>query len=648
MSEVHIMGHSSTGKQPALPSTVRPTPTITRSFWLLSLVWVTLAVPGLGQDGDTCALAIGMNLAGPSDYGSEWPFVNIMKYARTWGTTNVAWVEGGENMFDTELIDSIAVDSNGYPLELPVEIDHPNADTAQCVFTIWANAASLLSGTYVLLYDGQGVIDFWGDATITNEAPGRLEVEVTTGEDAVIVMYLKASTPGNHLRNLRFLMPGTEATYQVEPFCAAWLEKLEPFQYLRFMDWGYTNNSELRHWSDRPHVDDYTYTQKGVPYEWMIELCNRKGADPWVCVPHQADHQFIAQMATLFRDNLDPGRTIYVEYSNELWNWMFTQAQYGLDSLNQNLDWPERLGPKIEAVMAVWDSVFAGQTERLVRVVGAQLYWPDIVDRILSQITPGKVDAIATGTYVGLEGDSLNVYGADLTVETVFYLAQEEFDLRLYPYLVEHRDIADAHNLKLLHYEGGQHFTPEPFGSEQPYNDVLVAAQTDPAMYALYDQLLDTLSNLAEGGSSLFMHFSFITPQDGQYGSWGALVNQFTQSPPYDTIAPKYQALLDHLCETGLGMVQNGSLPAVAVLTQNYPNPFNASTTIRYVLPRAGEVRLTVYDLRGRRVAVLLEGRQTAGVHAVAWDASRVASGIYFYRLSADAYAATKKCVVLK
>jgi len=594
-----------------------------------------------------------MNLAGPSDYGSEWPFVNIMKYARSWGTTNVEWVEGGQNMFDTGLIDSIDLDENGYPLELPVSINHPNTDTSQCVFTIWANAASLVSGTYVLLYDGEGVIDFWGDAVITDEAPGRLEVEVNTGQDAIIVMYIKESVAGNHIRNIRFLMPGTETTYQEEPFCPQWLDKLEPFKYIRFMDWGYTNNSELRRWSDRPQVDDYTYTIKGVPYEWMITLCNLKGADPWICIPHAADDNFIAQMAILFRDNLSPNRTIYVEYSNELWNWMFTQAQYGLDSLDQNLDWPERLGPKIEEVMAIWDSVFAGQTQRLVRVVGAQLYWPDIVDRILSQITPGKVDAIACGTYVGLDGDSLNAYGNDLTVGTVFQLAQYEFDSRLYPYLLEHRDIAENYNLKLLHYEGGQHFTPEPFGSEQPYNNVLVEAQTDPAMYVLYDQLLDTLANLAGNGTSLFMHFSFISPQDGQYGSWGALENQFTQMPPYDIIAPKFQALLDHVCEFSVGISRDEVIPDHMTINCNYPNPFNPTTTIAFHIPQASEVKLVVYNPRGLLVRTLMNKWLSTGEYQVVWDGrdadgEPVASGIYLYSLQAGSERLTGKMLLLK
>ena len=85
------------------------------------------------------------------------------------------------------------------------------------------------------------------------------------------------------------LLPGTEQTYQTQPYAQEWLDKLEPFHTLRFMDWGRTNSSPMRHWSERTQPDDYTWTQKsGIPYEWWIDLCNRKDADAWVCVPHAA------------------------------------------------------------------------------------------------------------------------------------------------------------------------------------------------------------------------------------------------------------------------------------------------------------------------------------------------------------------------
>jgi hypothetical protein len=89
-------------------------------------------------------------------------------------------------------------------------------------------------------------------------------------------------------------------------------------------------------------------------------------------------------------------------------------------------------------------------------------------------------------------------------------------------------------------------------------------------------------------------------------------------------------------------------LPATFRLLQNYPNPFNPSTTIQYALPKSLVVRLSVFDMLGREVSVPVNERSEAGVHEVKYDASRLSSGVYFYRLQAGDFVSTKKLVVLK
>jgi Secretion system C-terminal sorting domain len=70
------------------------------------------------------------------------------------------------------------------------------------------------------------------------------------------------------------------------------------------------------------------------------------------------------------------------------------------------------------------------------------------------------------------------------------------------------------------------------------------------------------------------------------------------------------------------------------LLSQNFPNPFNPSTTIKYELPKSSEVTLSVYDMLGRQVSMLVNDRRSAGVHEVKFDGSNLASGVYFYRRS--------------
>ena len=83
-------------------------------------------------------------------------------------------------------------------------------------------------------------------------------------------------------------------------------------------------------------------------------------------------------------------------------------------------------------------------------------------------------------------------------------------------------------------------------------------------------------------------------------------------------------------------------------LEQNYPNPFNPSTTITYQLPIASNVSLKVFDMLGREVATLVNERQNAGQYQVRFDATRLASGMYFYRLQAGGYIETKKMMLVK
>ncbi|UCF64037.1 MAG: T9SS type A sorting domain-containing protein, partial [bacterium] len=92
----------------------------------------------------------------------------------------------------------------------------------------------------------------------------------------------------------------------------------------------------------------------------------------------------------------------------------------------------------------------------------------------------------------------------------------------------------------------------------------------------------------------------------------------------------------------------SASIPKQIRLFQNYPNPFNPTTVISWQLAVGSHVHLTIYNLQGRRVKTLLSAFQLAGFHSIDFDASDLASGIYFYRLEAGRDAKTKKMVVLK
>ena len=92
----------------------------------------------------------------------------------------------------------------------------------------------------------------------------------------------------------------------------------------------------------------------------------------------------------------------------------------------------------------------------------------------------------------------------------------------------------------------------------------------------------------------------------------------------------------------------SSTAPKTFLLEQNYPNPFNPSTTIRYQLPVASEVKLEVYDVLGKKVATLVSERQAAGYYQYVWNANGLTSGVYFYRLQAGGFVETKKMMLVK
>jgi Zn-dependent metalloprotease len=112
------------------------------------------------------------------------------------------------------------------------------------------------------------------------------------------------------------------------------------------------------------------------------------------------------------------------------------------------------------------------------------------------------------------------------------------------------------------------------------------------------------------------------------------------ESAPSDTV----RAMVDLV----IGIKKETGIPRVYALQQNYPNPFNPITTIQFQLPVSCRVRLTVYDITGRMVTVVVNEKRPAGYHQVEFNAAGLSSGIYFYRIETEKYTQTKKMVLLR
>jgi hypothetical protein len=103
------------------------------------------------------------------------------------------------------------------------------------------------------------------------------------------------------------------------------------------------------------------------------------------------------------------------------------------------------------------------------------------------------------------------------------------------------------------------------------------------------------------------------------------------------------------IIEIPISVSQSGSdIPNIFGLSQNYPNPFNPTTIINYQLPVSNFVTLKVYNILGREVEILVNEKKNAGNYSIAFNAAKLSSGVYFYRLQAGSFTETKKLILLR
>ncbi|HHH54603.1 MAG TPA: T9SS type A sorting domain-containing protein, partial [Bacteroidetes bacterium] len=521
------------------------------------------------------------------------------------------------------------------------------SDYAQQVATFWV-IKSWDKGKYTLMYDGKGKIMLSGIITNIEKVDDKTYTFVIGDgleEEAFLQIVIEESSLEDPIRNMRVIIPGALESYQTNPFNPKWLEKLNPFKTVRFMDWGGTNSwgqpdnwtwddTTLFKWDDRAKLDYYTYASpKGVPYELMIKLLNDYDLDGWVCVPHRASDDYIKKMAEYFRDNLEPDRKLYVEYSNEIWNWIFGQThwlyKYGCE--DKGIDWPEGIVPYVQNNLDIWTEVFQGQQDRIVRVVGLFTAWQDVSNRIVFNLRKGSFDALAPTFYFGLsdEGDAeLDSLGEMATASDVAYYVRQNLKQSFDYIKTQKETIADSLDLPFVFYEGGQHVTPLPFGVDATYEQALLDFQRDTSIYNIYTEWFDSIRNLNTAEIPWLMnHFSFITRRSAKYGSWGLLeeISQDTSVIP----APKYKAVLEAIEHDECNTTANTTIDISNSSIEIWPNPAIDEIVISG-LNIDNKAIIELFDLQGRKIFTTV----TNGVYETKVDIPEtMRSGFYFVRI---------------
>lgn len=603
---------------------------------LISIIFTLLALIGHSQIQDECKLQYGTNLGGLVDYGTELPFVDLMHNAREWYTKDV---DNPNAAFDSGYSDELSYRSDGYPTHIPQDL--PNATYPQRAVTIWAITTGWPAGQYTVLWEGTGELRFWGGYENLQQADdNRLTFDFYNTEGNTIEMTIVESDINDPIHNIRVLMPGTETTYESDPFYDLWLEKLSIFPSVRFMDWGMTNSwgqadnwtwddPSLFSWDERAQMDNYTWaTSKGIPYEMMIRLLNDYDLDGWVCVPHRASDDYIAEMAKLFNDNLEIGRHLTVEYSNEIWNWIFGQTQwlnkYGCEQ--NNISWPEGVVPYVQNCMDIWTDEFSGQLDRITRAVGVQTSWQDVSNRMVNNLTQGSIDAVSPTYYFGLTEDGdieLDILGANATVTDVAYYARQSMKETKAWLLSQKEELADPLNLELVFYEGGQHITGHPFGEEPTYAQAILDIQRDTAMYNMYNEWSIFLKTLQTGDEPLLlMNFSFIAERSARFGSWGIL-----ETMDQDTsviAAPKYASIIKTINECRAVSTSTEEVSDSETYTIT-PNPASEYITVNGDL---NDSEVSIISAQG-----ILISKQKVNAQSYTFEIRHLESGMYYLQI---------------
>jgi hypothetical protein len=516
---------------------------------------------------------VGMNLNGIADWSTELPFLDAFKSSRPWIAQCVKTDPNCNEQWDTKEYNLLNLDKDGWIKSLPAPGDAPKY-TRISTLLFREIPGYYPSGKYIVLYEGEGTISYGFDAKKDEAAstPGRDVINVDSKKGGGILITITSTDPrktGNYIRNIRVIKAENLGLYtKGETFNPSFLNKIKNFSVLRFMDWMQTNDSKQKEWTSRPVPTTFSYAAKGVPVEVMLTLANKLNANPWFNMPHTATDEYMTKFAQLVKNKLNSKLKVYVEFSNEVWNWQFPQTNYALqqgqarwgrDKKDAYMQW---YGMRTAQMCDIWKKTFASQNHRVVCVMGTQTAWKGLENAALDckyWVAEGNkpcyqhgIDAYAIAAYFGADlGAPENSQAVESWLNDAdggFAKAIEQLKKGKllpkstnsladnYKNFTYHATVAQKRGLQLIAYEGGQHIVGrEGVENNEKLTNFFIKLNRHPAMYDLYTQLLN---DWKKAGGKLFIHFVDIG-KPSKWGSWGALEYLEQKS------SPKYKALID-------------------------------------------------------------------------------------------------------
>jgi hypothetical protein len=368
--------------------------------------------------------------------------------------------------------------------------------------------------------DGDYDVSYKGTATLSFSGVGKLAGQPTLGSDGLYHATLQVNhatdtsgkgqlnlkvtglDPNHPMSDLKIITPGYESR-PGQIFMDEFLENLQPFSEIRAVQWTRTIGTNEVDWSDRTTPDDFLAEgPTSVPLEEIVALANEAHKDLWINVPAMASDDYIRKMANLIHTQLDAGLNLYVEYSNETWNNAFPEYKQVLsDALanplvtqrsNNMLAVAQQTAYKIKQIGDVFKQAFGAQAGRVRPVLAGftiSANYNQVALQFLSDhygSPSNSIYALGIAPYVMLTKGT-NTSG--LTLDKMFASMNNYLNNTLPSILTSDVSLAGKFGVPVIAYEGGSGVT-----NQNPTKWVKAAAQSDPRMYKLYQDLLDLWS----------------------------------------------------------------------------------------------------------------------------------------------------------
>jgi hypothetical protein len=502
----------------------------------LVLATTSLAIPVSAPAAEPARSLLGVNTDRLMYYSPACPTIDAIKTSERFGSPKDP--QDGK----------APLDADGWP-------------TADFSVLVHADVPGV-TGVYKLSCDGKAdVFGMWGKTAVTNvQFDGKrttADVEYRGGGPMAISL---TGTDGG-VRNLKLLRPGYESDEQV--FTDDYLKSKAPFGAVRLMNWTLTNDSKVSTWDERCKPTDAQWSVKGGPWEPWLDYAAKHHKDLWLCVPHQADNDYVRKLAELCKERLgDAPVHLYLEDTNEYWNWQFKQAKWIEGKAKEvaadwKLDEPrggsDDLRHRYHALRtlqigAIFREVF-GKTDKRVRpVLTGQLANPDATIKAVEWIErhhgPSKkhLYGVASAMYFGNNGDKMgrvDVSAAELAEHlrsaagnwakpgSKTGASQRKFN-----------ELAKREGIRAIAYEGGADLGQAPGKIKKEDLPRFIAARAECQAHPATGEALKRHFDwwFSNGGQEYFYYKDFsIYNKSGYYG---------LSNDPAKIDTPKYKAAI--------------------------------------------------------------------------------------------------------